>query len=149
MNAQARFELPTRIKKLLVGATVTWFDNDPISQENMEIRYFFDTKTSLQTDLLLRRSGLADVAQFASMRFHWFVEMENQYLMLNRENEKPHIAAHKFNYCGTIYPMNEKFKTIRDAFFVAKNLEFLSAPENSKNKKTYYQTKFTATVVGV
>lgn len=151
MNApiNIKFDLPRNIKKLLVGATVTWFDDDPIcGDDDIEIRYFFDTKTSPQTDLLLKRYGLSDVSQFASMRFHWYVELENQYMMLNRKNEKPHFARHNFNYSGAIYPMNEKFKKIRDAFFIAKNLEYLAADDNSKNKKTYFQTKFTATVIG-
>jgi hypothetical protein len=143
--------LPPRIKKLLIGSVVTWRDDDPLSMsDDMLINYYFDTKTNANADLLLRRHGLADVSQFASMSFNWFVEIENIYHMPNRENvEKEHSEFHRFNYRGTIYPMGERFQVVRDAFYIAKNMEFSLVPDDHKNKKFYLHTKFTATVKSI
>lgn len=143
--------LPAKFKKFLIGATVTWFDNDPLSMDDeMHIRYFFDTKTKPQTDLLLKRNGLHDVSQFASMVFNWHVEIENQYIMSNRETvDKAHFERHSFPYRGMVYPMGEKFREELHRFFILKNMQFAMVPDDHKNKKIYHQTKFTATVISI
>lgn len=144
-------DLPPRIKKLLIGSVVTWRDDDPLSiSDDMMINYYFDTKTNANADLLLRKHGLNDVSQFASLSFNWFVEIENIYRMPNRENvEKEHSEFHRFDYRGIIYPMGEKFRNVRDAFYMAKNMEFAAVPDDHKNKKFYLHTKFTATVKSI
>ena len=136
-------------KRLLIGACVMWEDSDPLSlDDNMMIRYWFDTGTNAIADLALARAGLVDAAQFASIPFQWYIEMVNHYTMPNRENEKPHIEPHSFNYTGKVYPMGDKIKQERDAFFTAKNLQFAMVPDDNKNKKIYQKTVFTAYVVG-
>lgn len=136
-------------KRLLIGATVMWEDSDPLSMDdNMLIRYWFETGTNVIADLSLKRAGLVDAAQFASMNFQWYIEMVNHYTMPNRENEKPHIEKHAFNYTGKVYPMGEKIRRERDAFFMSKNLQFSLVPHDNKNKKVYEKTVFTAYVVG-
>lgn len=145
------FDLPPRVKKLLVGATVTWTDNNPLSNdEDMLIHYYFDTKTNANADLLLKRHGLTDVSQFASLSFNWIVEIVNVYNMPNRSTvEKQHEEYHRFDYRGIIYPMGDKFKYIRDKFYMAKNMEFAMVPGDHKNKKFYVHTRFTATVKSI
>lgn len=145
------FNIPTKIKSLLVGSTVIWSDSEPLSlNDDMMINYYFDTKTNGAADILLRRHGLKDVSQFASLVFNWFVVIENYYHMPNRENvEKQHIESHSFDYRGTIYPMGEKFRNARDKFYMEKNLEFSLVPAAHKNKKFYQYTKFTATVKSI
>ena len=146
-----KFDLPPKVKKLLVGSTVIWSDSNPLSMaDDMFIDYYFDAKTNAAADILLRRNGLTDVSHFASLCFNWFVEIENIYYMPNRENvEKHHSEFHRFNYRGIIYPMGEKFKKERDAFFMEKNLQFSMVPDDHKNKKFYHSTKFTCTVMGI
>lgn len=143
--------IPQKIKSLLVGATVTWQDSDPLSMnDDMPINYYFDTKTNYAADVILRRHGLTDVSHFASLSFNWYVIIENHYHMPNRENvEKMHVERHAFDYRGIIYPMGEKFKQVRDAFYMRTNLEFAAVPDNHKNKKVYQFTKFIATVKSI
>lgn len=142
--------LPDSAKKLLIGSTVIWEDTAPLSMaDDMLIKYYFDTKTTPSADLLLKKKGLEDVSQFASLKFHWHVLIENIYEMSNRDNEKPHIEPHRFNYHGIIYPMGERFRAKRDAFYIAKNFEFSFVPDDHKNKKFYKKTRFTCTVIGI
>lgn len=142
--------LPDKFKKFLIGATVTWFDSDPLNYGTKEVKYFFDTKTKPQTDLLLRRNGLQDVSQFASLVFNWYVELENQYIMNNRETvDKAHFEWHTFNYRGKIVPEGPKFIEELQRFHMLHNLQFAMVPDDHKNKKVYHQTKFTATVISI
>jgi hypothetical protein len=135
-------------KRLLIGASVVWEDSDPLSTDDMLIKYWFDTGTNAIADLALKRAGLVDAAQFASISFQWCIEMVNHYKMPNRENEKPHTEKHAFNYTGKVYPVGDKIRRERDAFFMAKNLQFAMVPDENKNKKVYQKTVFTAYVVG-
>lgn len=145
------FDLTPAIKKTLIGATVIWEDSNPLSMDDeMLIRYYFDTNTNAIEDVKLMRHGLYDPAQFASMRFQWFIEMVNHYTKPNREaGEKPHTERHAFYYTGKVYPMGDKIKRERDAFFMQKNIEFSMVPDDHKNKKVYQKTVFTATVLGL
>lgn len=147
----AGINFPPKIKKLLIGAEVVWFDATPLSQ-NMDdaLHFFFDTKTSAMTDLLLRRHGLTDVSQFVNIHFKWGVQMELYYSMPNRkEVDKRHMEPFYFEFHGTIYPMHEKFKAMRDLHYMTKQLEFGCVPDDHKNKKFYETTKFLAVVVNI
>lgn len=140
------FDIPQKMKKLLIGAEIVWFDKEPMSQ-NMDdaLHFFFDSKTSAMTDLLLKKQGLTDVSQYVNIPMQWGVEMELHYSMPNRG--KRHVEHHYFEFYGTIFPMSEKFKRHRDTFYMAKNMEFLQVPYDHKNKKFYETTKFKATVI--
>jgi alanine dehydrogenase len=136
-------------KRLLIGATVKWEDSDPLSlEDDIAIHYWFETGTNAIADLALKRAGLLEASQFASISFQWYIEMVNHYTMPNRASEKPHTEKHAFNYTGKVYPVGEKIKRERDAFFMDKNLQFAMAPNDNKNKKVYEKTVFTAYVVG-
>lgn len=142
--------LPVKLKKLLLGSMIHWYDEDPLSQDFGEaLHFFFETKTSKMADLLLAKNGLNDVSQFINIPLHWGVEFEIIYDMPNRqENEKEHRERHYFEFFGLLYPMNAKFIKERDQFYLLKNMEFAQVPDNHKNKKFYKTTKFTAKVIG-
>ncbi len=144
-------QLPPKIKRLLIGAEATWFDQNPLST-NMDdaLHFYFDTQTSSSTDMLVRRYGLNDVSQFVNIPFLWGVTMELYYNMPNRkEVDKRHMEPFYFEFYGTIYPMHEKFKKMRDLHYMTKNLEFAQVPDDHKNKKFYATTKFRAVVVNI
>lgn len=139
--------LPHRVKKLLMGSTVIWYDAEPLSQDFDEaLHFFFDTKTNTMGDLLLKKH-LPDISSFINVPLHWGVEMELVYDKPNRGQE--HRELYYFEFFGLLYPMHKKFIEERDRFFMLKNLEFLSVPDDNKNKKVYKTTKFTARVIGV
>ncbi len=143
------YDIPQKMKKLLIGAEIVWFDKEPMSQ-NMDdaLHFFFDSNTSIMTDLLLKKQGLTDVSQYVNIPLQWGVEMELHYSMPNREeHEKHHVEPHYFEFFGTIFPMTEKFKKHRDIFYMAKNLQFACVPDDHKNKKFYETTKFRAVVI--
>jgi hypothetical protein len=143
--------LPPKVKRLLRGAEVVWFDKTPLSQDFEDVlHFFFESHTSPMTDMLLRRHGLTDVSQYVNIKFLWGVEMELHYSMPNRkEVDKHHVESTYFEFYGTIFPMHEKFKTERDHFYMLKQLEFSCVPDDHKNKKFYETTKFRAVVVNV
>lgn len=139
--------LPPKVKKLLLGATIIWYDAEPLSQDFDEaLHFFFDTKTSAMGDLLLKKH-LPDISNFINVPLHWGVEMELVYDKPHRNQE--HREPHYFEFFGLLYPMHKKFIEERDRFFMLKNLEFLAVPDDNKNKKVYKTTKFKATVIGV
>lgn len=142
-----------RVKKLLIGAEVVWFDKVPLSQDMDDaLHFFFDSHTSSMTDALLRKQGLTDVSQYINIPMQWEVTMELVYAMPNRSTEdsvKTHSEFLKYRFHGTIFPMSEKFKSHRDKFYLLKNMEFAEAPDDHKNKKMYETTKFTCVVVGL
>ena len=142
--------LPGKLKKLLLGSMIHWYDEAPLSQDFDEaLHFFFETKTSKMADLLLAKNGLNDVSQFINIPLHWGVEFEIIYDMPNRqENEKEHREPHYFEFFGLLSPMNAKFIKERDQFYLLKNMEFAQVPDDHKNKKFYKTTKFTATVIG-
>jgi len=140
--------LPLKIKKLLIGSNVHWYDENPLSQDFGEaLHFFFETKTNAMADLLLRKNGLNDVSQFINIPLHWGIEMELVYDKPNRGQE--HRERHYFEFFGLLYPMNERFIKERDQFYLLKNMEFLAVADDHKNKKVYKTTKFKATVIGV
>ena len=139
--------LPHRVKKFLMGATVIWYDAEPLSQDFDEaLHFFFDTNTSTMGDLLLKKH-LPDISSFINVPLHWGIEMELVYDKPNRGQE--HRELHYFEFFGLLYPMHEKFIKERDQFYLMKNFEFLSVPDDNKNKKVYKTTKFKTTVIGV
>lgn len=144
-------KLPNRIKKLLIGAEILWSDSDPLSQDiTDELHFYFNSKTSKMTDLLLMKNGLTDVSQYINIPFLWGVNMELYYRMPNRKGgEKQHIDRHYFEFYGTIFPLHEKFIKNRDQFYLLKNMEYLQIPDDHKNKKFYETTRFKTTVIGV
>lgn len=140
--------IPSRIKRLLIGAEIIWFDKDPMSQDvTDELHFYFNSNTSTMTDLLLKKSGLVEVSQYVNIKFNWGVEMELVYSMPNRG--KTHSDHHYFEFSGTIFPLHEKFRKNRDDFYLLKNLGYLDIPQDHKNKKVYETTKFKCTVIGV
>lgn len=143
--------LPVKIKKLLIGSSIHWYDKDPLSQDFGEaLHFFFETKTSKIADLLLAKNGLTDVSQFINIPLHWGVDFEIVYEMPNRaKGDREHRVRHYFEFFGLLYPMNAKFIKERDQFYLLKNMEFLQVPDDHKNKKFYKTTKFNATVIGV
>lgn len=142
--------LPQKVKRFLMGATVIWYDAEPLSQDFDEaLHFFFDTNTSAMGDLLLKKH-LPDISSFINVPLHWGIEMDLVYDMPNRkENEKEHREPHYFEFFGLLYPMHKKFIKERDQFYLLKNMEFLQVPDKHKNKKFYKTTKFKATVIGV
>lgn len=142
--------LPTNIKKLLVGAVIMWQDTNPMS-ENMDdaLHFFFDSKTTKITDMLLKKHGLYDVGQFVNISFDWLVEMENKYLMPNHSSKAAFIEPFSFRFRGTVFPMTETFRKKRDAFYMSKNLEVAMTPDDHKNKGIYDTSYFKLTVLGV
>jgi hypothetical protein len=141
-------QLPPRVKKYLIGAEVIWFDSEPLKQGcTDDLHYFFDSKTSAITDLLLKKHGLHDISQYVNVKLNWGVEIELVYSMPARE--KKHSDFHYFEFSGTIFPMSPKFIKNRDEFYLMKNLEYLGIPDDNKNKKIYETTKFKAVVIGV
>jgi len=143
--------LPPKVKRLLLGAEVVWFDKSPMSQDYDEaLHFFFDSHTSSSTDMLLRRHGMTDVSQYVNIKFLWGVQMELYYSMPNRQEvDKRHMEPAYFEFYGTIFPMHEKFKRLRDLHFMTKQMEFAQVPDDHKNKKFYETTKFRAVVVNV
>lgn len=143
-------DFPPKIKKLLIGAEVVWFDKEPLSQDFGEaLHFFFDTKTTPIVDLLLKKNGLNDMSQLINVPLHWGMTMELVYSMPNREESaKIDKEMHYFEFFGLMYPMNKKFIKNRDEFYLLKNMEFLEVPDSHKNKKFFETTKFTATVIG-
>lgn len=143
-------QIPQKYKKYLIGSTVDWTDNDPLSQEWLEeLYYYFDCPMTRITAMLLSRYGLSDVSQTINVNLHWGVNMILVYDMPNRqENEKEHREPHYFEFFGLLYPMNAKFIKERDQFYLLKNMEFAQVPDDHKNKKFYKTTKFTAKVIG-
>ena len=140
-------QLPPKVKKLLLGATVIWYDAEPLSQNFDEaLHFFFDTNTSAMGDLLLKKY-LPDVSSFINVPLHWGIEMDLVYDMPNRGKE--HKEHYYFELFGLLYPMHEKFIKERDQFYILKNMEFSLVPDDNKNKKIYKTTKFKATVIGV
>lgn len=142
--------LPTRLKKLLVGAVVMWEDANPMSA-NMDdaLHFFFDSKTTAMTDLLLKKNGLTDVSQYVNIPFEWYVEMEIKYSMPNHKTKEAFIEPFQFRFRGTVFPMTEAFKKKRNAFYMAKNLAASLTPDDHKNKGIYEMTFFKLTVIGV
>lgn len=69
----AGINLPPRVRRLLLGAEVVWFDRDPLSQEADPLHFYFDSHTSSSTDMLLRRHGMTDVSQYVNIKFKWGV----------------------------------------------------------------------------
>ena len=143
--------LPHRIKKHLIGAEIVWFDANPLSQDmDDRLHFYFDSKTSPMTDLLLLRAGLSDVSQYVNIPLKWGVHMELYYKMPNRlDVNKRHMEPIYFEFHGTIFPMHERFKYWRDKHYMLKNMEFAQVPDDQKNKKFYVTTKYTCTVINV
>ena len=163
MNAQMQSEKPIKTiygrsagmkisektKRLMIGAEIVWFDSNPLSQDmDDSLHFFFDSHTSAMTDLLLRKQGLTDVSQYVNIPFLWSVKMDLYYSKPNRSGTKPHVEPFYFKFRGTIFPMGDEFKKMRDLHYMTKNMEFLQAPDDHKNKKIYATTKFTCTVIG-
>ncbi len=147
----AGINLPPKIKRLLLGAEIVWFDKNPLSQDMDDaLHFFFESNTSPQTDMLLRRHGLTDISQYINIRFLWGVQMELHYSMPNRQDvTKHHVESTYFEFHGTMFPMHDKFKQARDQFYMLKQLEFGAVPDDHKNKKFYETTKFKAVVVNI
>jgi hypothetical protein len=142
--------LPPKVKRLLLGAEVIWFDADPLSQEADPLHFFFESHTSKMTDMLLLKHGMTDVSQYVNIKFLWGVQMELYYSMPNRQEvDKRHMEPAYFEFYGTIFPMNEKFKRLRDLHYVKTQMEFSQVPDDHKNKKFYETTKFKCVVVNV
>lgn len=147
---QAGIVIPARVKKLLLGAEIVWWDENPMSQDMDEtLHFFFESHTNPMTDLLLKKYGITDVAQYVNIAFRWSVHMELYYETPNNKEKKAHIDHHYFEFHGTIFPMSEKFKKERDTFYLMKNLEHLMVPEDNRNKGYYKTTKFSAQVIGI
>lgn len=147
----AGLNIPPKIKRLLLGAEICWLDNNPLSQDMDDaLHFFFESNTSPQTDMLLRRHGLIDISQYINIRFLWGVQMMLHYDMPNRaEVNKRHTETTYFEFHGTMFPMHEKFKKARDQFYMLKQLEFGAVPDDHKNKKFYVTTEFKAVVVNI
>jgi len=147
----AGLQLPPRVKKLLLGAEIVWFDKDPLSQDFGEaLHFFFDSKTSTMTDLLLRKHGFNDVSQFINIALKWRVEMDLVYSMPNRHDvDKVHTETMIFEFYGLMYPMHAKFIENRDKFYLARQVEFGMVADDHKNKKFFETTKFKAVVIGI
>lgn len=142
----AGIQLPLKVKKLLIGSTVIWYDSEPLSQNYDEaLHFFFETKAGPMGDLLLKKY-LPDISSYINVPLHWGVEMELIYDKPNRGQE--HREPHYFEFFGLFYPMHKKFIEERDRFYILKNMEFLAVPDDHKNKKIYKTTKFKATVIG-
>jgi len=142
-------QLPQKIKRLLLGAEITWVDSNPLSQDmDDKLHFYFDSKTSAMTDALLRKHGLSDVSQYVNIPFQWGVNMELHYSMPNRQEvDKRHMEPFYFEFYGTIFPMSDKFRRARDLHYMTKNMEFAQVPADHKNKKFYATTKFTCIVI--
>jgi hypothetical protein len=146
----AGIKVPDRVKKLLAGAEVVWWDKNPLSQDMDDaLHFFFDSHTNTMTDLLLKRYGLTDVSQYVNIPLLWEVKMDLVYSMPNHKTKKQVIDTHYFNMRSTIFPMSDKFRKERDAFYFLKNLEHLETPDDHKNKAIYETTKFSCVVIGV
>lgn len=141
--------LPDKTKRLMIGAEIVWFDNNPLSQDMDDcLHFFFDSKTNSMTDLLLRKQGLTDVSQYVNIKFRWHVSMSTFWSMPNRPDHR-HEDCEPFEFRGTIFPMTQEFKDNRDRIYMRQRLEYLDIPDNNKNKKFYETTKFKCTVVGI
>lgn len=142
-------QLPDKIKRLMLGAEIVWFDKNPMSQDMDDcLHFFFDSKTNPMTDLLLKKCGLTDVSQYANIPLRWHVAMSTFWSMPNRKHHR-HEDCERFEFRGTIFPMTDKFKAERDRIYMRQRLEYLDIPDDNKNKKVYETTKFICTVVGV
>ncbi len=143
-----KFDIPAKLKKLLVGAKISWEDENPMS-ENMDdkLHFFFDSGTKPQTDLLLRKYGIFDVYQYVNLRLRWSVHMQLYYETPNNKEKAAHIDHHYFEFFGSVFPINEKFKKERESFYMIKNLEHELVPKDNKNKGYYKKTKFTLTAI--
>lgn len=143
--------LPPRVKKLLIGSEVVWVDKEPLSMDNEEmLHYFFNEKTNAVGNALLFKHGFKDVSQFINVKLLWGVRIELYYTMPNRKEVlKQHMESHYFEFHGMMYPLHTKFKQERDKFFMLKNMEKASIPDDHKNKKVYATTKFVATVMNI
>lgn len=143
-------ELPINIKKLLIGAVIMWEDKNPLS-ENMDdvLHFFFDSKTTKTTDILLARYGIKDIGQIVNVEFKWQVEMELKYKMPNHPNKKEFIDKFPFKFRGTVFPMNKAFKVLRDNFYLVNNLERVMTPDDHKNKGIYEMSYYKLTIIGV
>lgn len=140
--------VPAKVKKYLIGADIIWDDINPLSQNmNDSMDYYFNSKTTAMTDLLLRKYGVRDISQYINIPMHWGVNMDLVFDMPNRD--KSHIDHHYFEFYGTIFPLTQKFLDERDNFYFLKNLEYLDIPDDNKNKKKYALTRFNAKVIGV
>ncbi len=141
--------IPDNIKKLMIGAVIVWFDKNPLSQDMDDcLHFFFDSKTSAMTDLLLKKQGLTDVSQYVNIKLRWHVAMSTFWSMPNRPNKR-HEDCETFEFRGTIFPMTDKFKAERDRIYMRQRLEYLDIPNENKNKKVYETTKFMCTVIGI
>lgn len=141
-------QLSTKLKKLLLGSTVIWYDKDPLSQDFGDaLHFFFETKTSPIADLLLRKNGMGDVSQFINIKLKWRIDIELIYKIPARGKE--HRESCSFDMYGLLYPMNELFAMHRDKFYLLKNMGFAAVPDDNKNKKVFETSKFKATVIGI
>lgn len=140
--------LPQRVKDLLVGAEVVWFDRVPLSQDmSDELHFFFKSNASGVTNLLLKKHGIVDVEQYVNIKLKWRVTMEIHYALPNHPNKKGLTDYHEWIMSECIFPMSERFKSERDTFYILRNMEHLATPDDHKNKAIYATTKFTAVVV--
>lgn len=143
------FVLPINVLKLLVGAELRWEDKNPLSQDMDDcLHFFFDSHTKPQTDLLLRKYGFTDVSQYVNVNCRWQVHMALYYATPNNREKSHHIDHNYFEFRGTIFPLHEKFKEHRDAFYMARNLEHTMVPDDNKNKGYYQTTHFHAVIIG-
>jgi len=156
VNAKARISkcavdrLPPKIKRHLIGAVLEWWDVEPMSTNGGDKLLFkFDSNTSPVTDLLLRRHGVYDASHIVNAILNWEVHMEVIYDTPNNSKKSAHIDHHWFKFRGTIFPVDARFKSERENFYMMKNLEHELVPADNKNKGYYRVMRFTATVIGV
>lgn len=143
-------KVPAKIKRFLIGAELTWHDKNPMSADmEEELLFNFETNTSGQTDLLLRKHGIWDVSHVINATLNWEVHIEMMYELPNNQMKSHHIDHHWFTFRGPIFPTTDKFKHERDTFYMLKNLEHEMVPSDNKNKGIYQQSIFTAKVVGI
>jgi hypothetical protein len=144
----AGLKVSDKTKRLMIGAEIVWFDNNPLSQDMDDcLHFFFDSHTNPMTDLLLRKQGLTDVSQYVNIRFFWRCEMSTHWNMPNRPDHR-HEDSEVFKFRGTIFPMTKAFKENRDRIYMRQRLEYLDIPDDNRNKKVYATTKFKCVVVG-
>jgi hypothetical protein len=142
--------LPPKIKRHLVGAAIEWQDSEPMSLNGEdELLFRFETNTCAVTDLLLKKHGVFDASHVVNAVLNWRVHMELIYDTPNNASKSAHIDHHWFDFRGSIFPVNPKFKREREGFYMATNLEHVLVPEHNKNKGYFRLMKFTAEVIGV
>lgn len=145
----AGLKISDQTKRLMIGAEIVWFDNNPLSQTMDDaLNFFFNSHTSPMTDLLLRKQGVIDVSQYVNINFLWQCEMSAYWSMPNRKDHM-HEDNENFKFRGTIFPMTKEFQENRDRIYMRQRLEYLDIPDDNRNKKVYDTTKFKCVAIGL